>query len=308
MLCCIIQIDIKTQNITAINQKSIEYNQALEGAVDDAVLKLVDMDNSKTVTYTLNKEACINQFFRSLYSSFGILNSPSEQKTLLSYIPVITVTDKDGYYISYVDSYKNSESVSTYSRVWSEKKPYFYKGDKVIISFTFNDYMKVYDPITKVVKEGYYDDLKALYPEEYLFSDKDVFDQVRRNTIVERIQEDMKYYINNYNKIAENFGITYDFYLPAVDENDWQRTIDSISLFVIFQGYPYGYGTNDVFNRYAYAGARVKKADMFFITENEGKKIYHRSDCSEVLDFSNPIYSKKECALQGAYPCTKCKP
>lgn len=308
VLCCIIQLDIKTNNIVAINQKEIEYNHALEGAVDDAVLRLVDMDNSKTVTYSLNKDACINQFFMSLFASFGILDSPSEQKMLMNYIPVLAVTDSDGYFISFVDTYKDEEGSPMYTRVWSEKKPYYFKGDKVIFSFTFSDYIKIYDPETKEVNEGYFDDLKVQYPDEYLFQDKEVFDQIRRNSIVDCIQKDIKYYINSYNKIAENFGITYDFYLPVVDENDWQRTIDSISLFVVFQGYPYGYGTNVVYNRYAYAGARVKKADMYFITDNEGEKVYHRSDCSEVLDFSNPINSKKECALQGAYPCEKCRP
>lgn len=308
VLCCIIQLDIKMNNIVAINQKKIDYNQALEGAVDDAVLRLVDMDSSKTVTYSLNKEACINQFYMSLFSSFGILDSPSEQKNLMNYIPVIIVTDKDGFFISYVDTYIDDDGSPMYTRVWSEKKPYYYKGDKVIFSLTFSDYLKVYDPETKEVNEGDFDDLKVQYPNEYLFQDKEVFEQIRRNVIADCIQKDMKYYINNYNKIAENFGITYDFYLPAVDENDWQRTIDSISLFVVFQGYPYGNGTNDVFNRYAYAGARVKKADMYFITKREETKIYHSSDCDEVTNYNNPVYSKKECALKGAYPCKKCKP
>lgn len=307
VLCCAISIDIRFNNLIAMNNKKMEYTQALDTAVDDAVLSLIDMDNSKTMTYSLNKNECMKQFFKSLYCNFGIVNDPAEQKKLMSYIPVIAVTDKDGFYISYMDRYiKDSSMLGT--RVWSEKIPYSYTFNNLIYNFTFSNYLKVYEINTHAVIEGYYDDIKDHFTSEDIFQDKDMFDQIRKATIIDCIQNKMKLYINNYNRIADNFGITYNFYLPAVNSSDWQRTIDSISLFVVFQGYPYGYGTEDVFNRYSYAGARVKKANMYFITEESGRKYYHRADCDKVSDFSTPYFSKKECAIQGAFPCEKCIP
>ena len=307
-ICLMLPTDIKLNNLIAIENKRLQYDQSLESAVDDAVLKLIDMADIGETTYGLNKEACVDQFFNSLYANFGVIDSTVGKNRLKSYVPVLVVTDNDGYYISFVDTYKDSTDTPLYTRVWTDKKPYYYEEGNLIFVFTLGDIIKVYDTDNNEISEGYYEDLKERFSDVYLFQDKDIFDQVKRNAIVGCIQEDMKYYINSYNKIAENFGITYDFYLPAVDENDWKRTIDSISLFVVFQGYPYGYGTNEVFNRYAYAGARVKKADMYFISERDGTKVYHRSDCDEITNYNNPVYSKKECALQGAYPCEKCKP
>ncbi|BCN32385.1 hypothetical protein [Anaeromicropila herbilytica] len=112
-----------------------------------------------------------------------------------------------------------------------------------------------------------------------------------------------------HNRIAEHYGITYQFALPYIEKEEWYRTIDDIGLFVVFQGYPYGLNTGDVFNQYSYAGARIRKTRCYYITkEADGKRYYHKATCSKVTNKDYPYYNKKDCALEGAYPCPECNP
>ena len=125
----------------------------------------------------------------------------------------------------------------------------------------------------------------------------------------------MEYYINQHNKIARQYGISYKFSLPFISEDDWARTINDISLFSVFQGYPY-VSTNPklgFLNIYAIGGARIVKPDAYYITEENGKKLYHLSLCKKVInaapEVKSQVYgSRQECALQGAYPCPDCRP
>ena len=120
------------------------------------------------------------------------------------------------------------------------------------------------------------------------------------------------YYVNKHNKIAQAYGISYHFSLPESSTDSFTRTIEDVSLMAIFQGYPYGKGTDDVYSRFSVSGARIYRGGRFYVMPaSDGVSYYHRSDCPE-LEGSRSNYqvfdSKKQCAEFGAYPCPKCKP
>lgn len=95
---------------------------------------------------------------------------------------------------------------------------------------------------------------------------------------------------------------------------DYPVNID-ISLFSVFQGYPY-VSTNPklgFLNIYAIGGARIVKPDAYYITEESRKKLYHKSSCKKIVNATSEVKSqvygsRQECALQGAYPCPDCRP
>lgn len=298
-------ISIRIQNLYALAQKKVEYNQSLDAAVDDAVRSLVEID-SKRELY-LNKISGLERFYGSLYANFGVMDSPDRQEQLRAYIPVILVTFQDGYYILYSEIV-TIEGERKVVQKWTEKLPYSYEEDGQIYIFTLSNYLRLYDKNTNELIEGTNQDLKSLCPNTFLENDEE-FDQKRRFVITEKIESSMRYYINRHNRIAEHYGITYEFTLPAIESNDWNRTIDDISMLVIFQGYPYGYGTYDIYNRYAFGAARIRKQDAYYIANTiEGKRYYHKWNCTEVKDTQYAYFSKKECALEGAYACEICKP
>lgn len=305
--CLVFVNDTKSRNLTELSQKKVEYNIALDSAVDDSILSLVEVDSKQHIT--LNKNAGVESFFNSLYANFGVMTDQKMQETLQAYVPIIAITFTDGYYVLYKDEYTNSQGELLLKQRWTEKQPYVYEDENMVYNFTVTDEIKIYDKKTNEVYEGNYKDLKPLFPDSILVDDV-LFDTIRRSTIINLLTEDMNYYITNYNDIAKHFGISYNFALPQIEKEDWYRTIDDISMLVVFQGYPYGFATNDTYNRYAFAGSRIKKQKAFYIEANpsDGLKYYHRLDCNLLNDKEIPYYSKKDAALEGAYPCLECNP
>ncbi|MGB8455269.1 MAG: hypothetical protein WCD89_23425 [Anaerocolumna sp.] len=299
-------LDVRTNNLTAVTNKKIEYNKALDSAIDDGVIDLVEVDSKRNLI--LNKEAAVNQFYGSLYANFGVIGDSRLENSLKGYIPVILITDTDGFYIYYSDIYQ-SDGEKQIGQKWSEKVPYAYEDGSLIYNLTLGNYVTIYDKSSNEIYEGDYRDLKMQFPDSIMAAE-DTFDIIRRNTIISAIEERMNYYINQHNNIANQFGITYQFWLPQIDKTDWYRTIDDISLLVIFQGYPYNAAGLDTYNHYALGGARIKKSKVYYITENNGIQYYHKADCPHVNEVEGIIayYSKEECALEGAYPCPDCNP
>lgn len=297
-------LDIRYNQLEAVTANTNAYNIALDNAVDDGCFFLVESDSSRNL-YT-NKERGMEQFFYSLYANFGVMGQPVYEKKLQEYIPVILVTDRDGFYINYSELLEKAGE-KFLIRHWSEKIPYSYETDEFICCFSLGDFIRVYDKNSNEITEGDYKDIRISLPIDFLQEDN--FDTFRRNAIINAIKEKMNNYINYYNSIAGQFGITYEFWLPEIEETDWYRTIDDISLFVIFQGYPYQASSLDTYNRYAFGGARIKKTKLYYITETAGMKYYHRNNCTELIgDLREPYYSKEECAKAGAFPCLKCIP
>lgn len=296
--------DINIYQLNALNLQQKHYNQVLDRAVDDGVANLVEVSTNNELI--LSKEKAINQFYYSLFSNFGVLGNSLEEEKLRNHIPIILVTDEDGFFIQYSEEYTIDDESILVKR-WSEKLPYVFKEDNLIYQFTLSSYLKIYNINTNEVVEGYVSDLKDLYPDS-IMNDSN-FDTVRRNSIISSIEKQMNYYINQYNNIAGNFDITYRFWVPAIEKTDWHRTIDDRSLLVLFQGYPYRNSGIGTFNRYSFGGSRLKKSKIYVVTEEQGIKYYHRTDCihndSEVLAM---YYSREECAAEGAFPCLLCNP
>jgi hypothetical protein len=308
LLLIIVVQDTRVNALTAVNSKQRMYTNYLENAVDDGTLNLVELDSTRK-NLILKKENAVNQFFMSLYANFGVLGDSRAEENLSGYVPIILICDEDGFYIYYTDIYQNSDE-KIYVKRWSEKYPYVYKMDNLVYHFTLGSDgdLKVYDMATGETKEGSTEELKLIYSDSIL-KDHDTFNEYRRNAIITAIQDKMNYYINQYNNIAYQKGITYNFWLPQIDKADWYRTIDDISMLVIFQGYPYKAGGTDTYNRYAFGGTRIRKTRTYYITEENGMKYYHKEGCSHVLGSTGvTYYTKEDCANEGAFPDPDCSP
>ena len=115
--------------------------------------------------------------------------------------------------------------------------------------------------------EGYIN-FRSKRPNSFLLNDEDFY-LIRKGSVISCIEDSMSYYCNRHNSIAQQFGITYNFAMPVVDNSEWTRSIDNPCIIVMFQGYPFGSGINDTYNRFVIAGARIKKNSVYYLEQKE---------------------------------------
>jgi hypothetical protein len=324
MISSIVILDIKTNNLKAVTDNRNQIDRSIDTAVDDGITRLAELDGNNNIT--INKDAAVNSFFLSLYSSFGVLSDKPSQEKLNLYIPVITVTMEDGYYVFYSDKFKGADGNTYVTKRWSERFPYCYEDNDFIYGFTLGDVVTLYDKngiltanAGQTVYILDYHDLqvkdeysvfRAVRPDSILL-DNEKFELTRKGAIIDCIENSMAYYTSRHNRIAEQYGITYNFSLPVISRNEWAPYLDDISMFIVFQGYPYGNEEGETYNRFTSAGAKVTKNRTFFIEQKGWYLIYHRDTCPELLKNSiilidEPYYSVEACAAKGAYACPVC--
>jgi len=297
---------IKTDNLKNAEYRSIQLNRYLDTAVEDAVNAMtVKGMNDKTV---ISREKALEAFFRTLYVNFGITADETSKDVLRVYIPVIVLIDYDGYWICSMETYKNSLGDNIREMLWKPKKPYVYEKNGYIYLFTLDDYVKVFDPENITFYEGRRGDIAVNLPDSEIIHYDELFEQVRKRTITELIKTDVNSAINEHNKYAKLYGITYNFSPPYISDDDWHKNIEDIGFLAFFQGIPVGLG-GERFNSYALGAARIVRKNHYFIQQHpNGLLYYHLENCTVVTETDRIYDTRQECALLGAFPCRTCNP
>jgi len=324
VIMTIIVCDIKTDEFKTVVKNRSQIDQNLKTAIDDGITMLVQVDDNNNLT--VNKEAAMESFFMSLDSSFGVLSDVEQREKLNLYIPVAVVTMNDGYYVFYNDEYTGTDGMTYFTKHWSDKFPFYYEDEDFVYGFTLGDDITIYDKnglldATRVqtvfqmdyhemVEKEEYTLFRNERPNSFLLSDEK-FELIRKGTIVKCIEETMAYYISQHNHIAEQYGITYNFSLPMVKEQDLAPYLDDISMFIVFQGYPYGGEVGETYNRFNSAGAKVSKRRKYYVEQKGWYLIYHRENCPDLLKSGiilreEPFYDIESCVKEGCYACPYC--
>lgn len=321
---------------TSVTQKAA-INDAIDTAVDAAVNGIVETADGDSVT--ISQQNCISNFYRSLYASFGIIDSTVQQQLLLNYIPVMAIVDEEGLYVNYSDNSSNSRTNLT--KVWSHCIPYSESytaalgpGENVnfCVNFTLTDFVTIsidYDGTSGIssgeyhVYSGDWQDLKAQYgtdnapagikavfTDSKIFSaEEGVFETVRNNVVTDTIVNRLNYYVNQHNRIAKLYGEQYTFHLPSTAYSDVNRNLDNISFICFFEGYPIGKGTDNTYSKFSIGAARViKNIGYFTRLGDDGLLYYHKDSCNNGIGKTYRYVTREECALQGAMPCPVCNP
>lgn len=296
----------RTNNLEEIAYQKMIMNHIIDTAVEDGVANLIERGEGNTLR--ISKEKCVDTFLYGLYLNFGIVDDPFAKAKITGYIPVIVIVDRDGLYLYSNETYKDNEGYSCSEPLWQPKITFAYTKGQYVYGFTIDDHVSVYDRLSGFFYEGRQKDLKSEVPAELLQDDL-LFDQVRRRTIIETLQREVIAAINQHNEVARQYGITYQFALPVIEEEDWEQTIDDVGMLAFIQGMPIGIGSA-YYNQFALGGAKLIKTERYYIQvdSSNGLSYYHREKCSLLTDKSKSFAHQSECALKGAFPCNHCQP
>lgn len=297
---------IKSDNLQNTEYRSLLLNKYLDTAVEDASDAMIVRGINDKIA--VSREKALEAFFRTLYVNFGIAGDETAKQSLKAYIPVIVLIDYDGYWIYSMEKYTNETGETIQELRWKPKKPYVYEKNGYVYLFTLDDYVRVFDSANNRYCEGKAETLAGKLPDSDIIKDLELFEQVRKRTVVESIKEDVNAAINEHNKFAKQYGITYHFSPPYISDGDWQRNIEDIGFLSFFQGIPIGL-SGERFNSYALGAARVIRKDHYYIQrDSNGLYYYHRENCPLITEKNEVYDSREECAINGAFPCHTCNP
>ncbi|MBD8523756.1 hypothetical protein [Lysinibacillus fusiformis] len=245
-----------------------------------------------------NPQPALDTFLQSLAINYGVEDKINADY-LSRYVPVFAIVDYDGLLLNVYKKYQghNGEELD---RVWLPKIPFSYSDDEGnVVNFTIDEDIEVYD---SGINEWFYGKREEVIRDGEvtvpLLNNQNEFDQVRRTTIVNVLQENLAYYINEHNVYSKGLDVTYKFALPLIDQEDWYNTVDDISILAFMQGNPYKYA-DDVYHEYAFVGARLNKTDQIKAGIVNGERRFWYASCGFIHKATELYSTKKQAAAAG---------
>lgn len=292
---------LELENIKIAQYKTLEINRILDTATIDGSNALVKMGRNKE--FIIDKNDAVETFLNTMYLNLEIMDNSILKQRLTAYIPAILIIDIDGCYVLSQDEYINLSGEKEMKLTWKPKKLYVYQQDNLAYNFTLTDYVTVYNITTKIFNNGTYAELKN---KNIITMSSGKFEEIRRRTIIDNIEKDLSFYTIKHNEIAKTYGINYNFGLPVIENDDWNRTIDDVGMLVFFQGFPLGI-SNEKYNNYAFGGATIVHVKKYY-TDINGKYYHKITTCPKITSSYEVKNSTQECASKGFRPCLECDP
>lgn len=283
----------------------MKYSAGLRAAVQDGG-EMLNVNESQLQEagyesfkrFRADKERAMDTFSKTMYINMGIQDDLQAQAALWWYIPAVAVVDYDGYYIYAMQSFAGSDGEESFRHVWSPKIPYAYTdGEGSSIHFTLDNQVEVYDGSSRLWYSGLQTELTGKTGVSLLDKSEN-FEEIRRITIVNAIQDDLAYYIQRHNIMSARNGVSYTFTLPVITHEEWINTIDDIGLMAFVQGIPMGDRT---YNNYALGGGRLVKTPVYYggVEAGTGNRYFYRNNCAFPYHVEETFSSRKEAAAAG---------
>ncbi|MBQ9314346.1 MAG: hypothetical protein IJ220_05010 [Clostridia bacterium] len=136
------------------------------------------------------------------------------------------------------------------------------------------------------------------------------FHSNRRDIITKIISDSLTQEINEHNNYADMAGITYNFNLPTINQDDWYNAIDDITVMAFVQGIPIGTAKGTYFNSFALGGSQIVRAQYLYgkVYEESSVPLYHRRNCPLIADgsYENIFINREDAIKEGYYACQLC--
>lgn len=287
----------------------------------DALKKEDDEDNKKNIW---NEAETRNNAVNTFYKTLGLCLNKAEDgyySEMEVMTPVICLVDFDGYYISYNGAYddlttspEGYENIHTITplNTWAEDV----KG--YTIRYFLSDYVEVTVP-SGVIKRGNREDVYEKIQDSALsfLQDQEEFESQKNACIVQCLNDQIEYYINNLNLKADGYDTQYHVSLPENKGETWGGLIENPCIIGFVQGHTYRIRDQRL-SVFGFASYDLSEPLHYFILENpEGEMTYfcyeEKKLKGEINNHDNSLFyngnqieefyeSMKECAQKGAYP------
>jgi len=140
------------------------------------------------------------------------------------------------------------------------------------------------------------------------------FHDARRTAIISMITETLNTEFNEHNNFADLVGITYNFTLPVIPDDEWINSINDISVMAFVQGIPMGTSESIYFNSYALGGSQIVRSEYLYGKEYENPSthlvtnLYHRKNCPLISgdSYTNIFINRENAMEQGYVACQLC--
>lgn len=322
-----LSVELSQARQARIQQNKSEHTQMLRLSCEDAAAKLIEPGTnftgisesgvpeaystgfqSERYGYSLSVEEAGKQFFKTLYLNMGIENNILLQQAMYSYIPFLLVIGYDGYYVfgrsEYIDQLSGQKRAE-YS--WTPKIPYSYydKNSHMVLNFTLDDYVCLYNTGTGQYKSGIRSDFQILYGSK-LF-EEDYFDLLRKQVIIDKLKKELEYRSSLANNAARLKGISYSFSIPYISDDTWNNTIKGPGFLSFFQGIQLE-GINGTYDAIGFAGTAIKPNKKIYACSDNEAAFYHLEGCSHIVNDFQLFHNAKTAAKNGFMPCPYCRP
>lgn len=258
-LVLLLPISIAEQEILTYSRYEMQYHGRMDNAIDDGLFSMVERDDVQTVV--INREEYVKNFYESFFGNFGIADDEYAKQRMRKHLPFIGIVEQNRVSFFYQNPVKINETVE-FLDTWTDYIPYEYEEGGYRYHFSVGsgkDMIVIYLPSKGEWIEGTRWEL-AKQDTELLWLTKDeVFEQIRRNTVISVLKREMERVVKENSLLAKQYGLEYEVYLPEVEKQDWCRTLDDIGMIVLFQGYPIKATVGKTYTRFVYSGARTYK-------------------------------------------------
>ncbi|CAM3967842.1 hypothetical protein [Saccharibacillus endophyticus] len=299
---------MRLDDLDKVMRLTDRYNLVTKTAIQDAAYMLNETVDQKYEPgygskkfFRANKERAVEAFYRTLALNFNVDGDAVAIGALAGYIPAVAVIDYDGYYIYATEQFVDSGGQAQMRLVWSPKKPYSYADTQGnIVNFSLDGFVKTYDRSSLRWVQGQRAEVVAS-TQIPLLRDGAAFETIRRQTIINAIQNDLAYVINRHNQYATRYGIDYLFTLPQISQEEWDNGIDDIGIVAFIQGIPVG---DQQYNNYSFGGGMLKKKKVIYgsVDPSTGIRYYSRDPARLPAKVEERFENEKDAARSGYFP------
>lgn len=291
---------------TTQSSKEDMYKGALTSAVDSG-MKAGELTDGCRFETVKKREESLDAFYNSFARNLGDIEADSRM-TYQTFMPVILMLDEDGFYI-------NAEIESS-DHLYDHLTSSIYTWTKTYgtynVRFYLSDYVKVLNTVTKEVFSGYYPDvyeqMSYPYPLDFM-KEKETFYEEKNLAIVDSVDQKLNFYINQTDRYRNEYGASYNFEIPRLENAIWENTIRHPIMVAFFQGFQSRIEDTYI-NNYSLSGTDIHDANICYVIKDGSEEYYHKENCSKINFETDEVIdsgSAKYLASKGYEPCPSCR-
>ncbi len=300
-----------------INERHVqtqkEYANAFQAAVDDTGAYLARFEAQQVtsgIRYQREKQLAfdmdiLNVFYDNLALKFGIESNSAAIQNLKVHIPAMVLFHYNGYELVTLEDRLNNGGQTELTPVFWPIRAYNYTlSNGNILYFTLDDQVTIYDRYNNRFLQDSFSDIQAITNTAPL-DDLPTFREMRQNTIVSLVEQDLGGAINRHLELAKRLGLNIQLTIPrGLNE----QSIQDVGFMAFIQGYPLPGGER--LTTYSFGGSAViQRKQLVGVIMANGEHHAYPKQCVPAAGATviENLYDSEEAVLKG-YFVQECAP